>query len=553
MLKNLQIAHYALIDTLDVDFNTGFSVITGETGAGKSIILGALGLLMGNRADAKAIKAGEKKCSVEAVFDIENLHLEAFFKENDLDYDPQDCIVRREVSANGKSRAFINDQPVSLATLKAFSTKAIDIHSQHQNLLMGREHFLLDVIDGVAKNQKTKNAYSTAYGEWNEAVKALEALKNKQNGEQKDFLAFKLAELEEANLEEGEEETLEAESRLLEHAEEIKAALYEAASLIQTADHSVTDQLRQSGNALAAVAQSYEKADELVERIESARIDLADVADELQKDLSRIDFDPTRLDFVTSRLNTLYSLEKKHHTASVAELIALRDNLRDELHTLDNFEAVLEEKTAQVEALRSKLQKACAALTTTRVKAAGKLTEALATTLRQLGMPNVSLDLPLTAKASPDASGGDAAQLRFSANKNVALQDVSEIASGGEIARLMLALKAFVAQDGHLPTLIFDEIDTGVSGAMAEKMACVMQEMGHHSQVICITHLPQIAARGQAHYRVYKAESEEGTTSHLIPLTDQQRVEEIAHMLSGTDVTQAAIDNAKSLLQTATS
>lgn len=553
MLKNLQIAHYALIDTLDVDFNTGFSVITGETGAGKSIILGALGLLMGNRADAKAIKAGEKKCSVEAVFDIENLHLEAFFKENDLDYDPQDCIVRREVSANGKSRAFINDQPVSLATLKAFSTKAIDIHSQHQNLLMGREHFLLDVIDGVAKNQKTKNAYSTAYGEWKEAVKALEALKNKQDGEQKDFLAFKLAELEEANLEEGEEETLEAESRLLEHAEEIKAALYEAASLIQTADHSVTDQLRQSGNALAAVAQSYEKADELVERIESARIDVADVADELQKDLSRIDFDPTRLDFVTSRLNTLYSLEKKHHTASVAELIALRDNLRDELHTLDNFEAVLEEKTAQVEALRSKLQKACAALTTTRVKAAGKLTEALATTLRQLGMPNVSLDLPLTAKASPDASGGDAAQLRFSANKNVALQDVSEIASGGEIARLMLALKAFVAQDGHLPTLIFDEIDTGVSGAMAEKMACVMQEMGHHSQVICITHLPQIAARGQAHYRVYKAESEEGTTSHLIPLTDQQRVEEIAHMLSGTDVTQAAIDNAKSLLQTATS
>lgn len=553
MLKNLQIAHYALIDTLDVDFNTGFSVITGETGAGKSIILGALGLLMGNRADAKAIKAGEKKCSVEAVFDIENLHLEAFFKENDLDYDPQDCIVRREVSANGKSRAFINDQPVSLATLKAFSTKAIDIHSQHQNLLMGREHFLLDVIDGVAKNQKTKNAYSTAYGEWKEAVKALEALKNKQDGEQKDFLAFKLAELEEANLEEGEEETLEAESRLLEHAEEIKAALYEAASLIQTADRSVTDQLRQSGNALAAVAQSYEKADELVERIESARIDLADVADELQKDLSRIDFDPTRLDFVTSRLNTLYSLEKKHHTASVAELIALRDNLRDELHTLDNFEAVLEEKTAQVEALRSKLQKACAALTTTRVKAAGKLTEALATTLRQLGMPNVSLDLPLTAKASPDASGGDAAQLRFSANKNVALQDVSEIASGGEIARLMLALKAFVAQDGHLPTLIFDEIDTGVSGAMAEKMACVMQEMGHHSQVICITHLPQIAARGQAHYRVYKAESEEGTTSHLIPLTDQQRVEEIAHMLSGTDVTQAAIDNAKSLLQTARS
>ena len=553
MLKNLQIAHYALIDTLDVDFNTGFSVITGETGAGKSIILGALGLLMGNRADAKAIKAGEKKCSVEAVFDIENLHLEAFFKENDLDYDPQDCIVRREVSANGKSRAFINDQPVSLATLKAFSTKAIDIHSQHQNLLMGREHFLLDVIDGVAKNQKTKNAYSTAYGEWKEAVKALEALKNKQDGEQKDFLAFKLAELEEANLEEGEEETLEAESRLLEHAEEIKAALYEAASLIQTADRSVTDQLRQSGNALAAVAQSYEKADELVERIESARIDLADVADELQKDLSRIDFDPTRLDFVTSRLNTLYSLEKKHHTASVAELIALRDNLRDELHTLDNFEAVLEEKTAQVEALRSKLQKACAALTTTRVKAAGKLTEALATTLRQLGMPNVSLDLPLTAKASPDASGGDAAQLRFSANKNVALQDVSEIASGGEIARLMLALKAFVAQDGHLPTLIFDEIDTGVSGAMAEKMACVMQEMGHHSQVICITHLPQIAARGQAHYRVYKSESEEGTTSHLIPLTDQQRVEEIAHMLSGTDVTQAAIDNAKSLLQTATS
>ena len=553
MLKNLQIAHYALIDTLDVDFNTGFSVITGETGAGKSIILGALGLLMGNRADAKAIKAGEKKCSVEAVFDIENLHLEAFFKENDLDYDPQDCIVRREVSANGKSRAFINDQPVSLATLKAFSTKAIDIHSQHQNLLMGREHFLLDVIDGVAKNQKTKNAYSTAYGEWKEAVKALEALKNKQDGEQKDFLAFKLAELEEANLEEGEEETLEAESRLLEHAEEIKAALYEAASLIQTADRSVTDQLRQSGNALAAVAQSYEKADELVERIESARIDVADVADELQKDLSRIDFDPTRLDFVTSRLNTLYSLEKKHHTASVAELIALRDNLRDELHTLDNFEAVLEEKTAQVEALRSKLQKACAALTTTRVKAAGKLTEALTTTLRQLGMPNVSLDLPLTAKASPDASGGDAAQLRFSANKNVALQDVSEIASGGEIARLMLALKAFVAQDGHLPTLIFDEIDTGVSGAMAEKMACVMQEMGHHSQVICITHLPQIAARGQAHYRVYKAESEEGTTSHLIPLTDQQRVEEIAHMLSGTDVTQAAIDNAKSLLQTARS
>lgn len=549
MLKNLQIAHYALIDTLDVDFNIGFSVITGETGAGKSIILGALGLLMGNRADAKAIKAGEKKCSVEATFDIENLHLEAFFEENDLDYDAHDCIVRREVSANGKSRAFINDQPVSLATLKAFSTQAIDIHSQHQNLLMGREHFLLDVIDGVAKNQKAKDTYTAAYGKWKEAIKALEALKNKQDSDQKDFLAFKLAELEEANLEDGEEESLESESRLLEHAEEIKAALYEAASLIQTADRSVTEQLRQSGNALSAVAESYDKADSLVERIESARIDLADVAEELQKDLSRIDFDPSRLDFVTNRLNTIYALEKKHHAASVAEVIALRDSLRDELHTLDNFEAVLEEKTAEVEALKAKLQKACAVLTATRTKAASKLTDALAVTLRQLGMPHVNLALPLTAKATPDASGGDTAQLRFSANKNVPMQDVSEIASGGEIARLMLSLKAFVAQDGHLPTLIFDEIDTGVSGAMAEKMACVMQDMGRNGQVICITHLPQIAARGQAHYRVYKAESDEGTTSHLVALNDQQRVEEIAHMVSGTDVTQAAIDNAKALLQ----
>ena len=551
MLKNLKISNYALIEKSDIDFSSGFSVITGETGAGKSIILGALGLLMGQRADSKVIKANEKKCAVEAVFNIEGLQLEAFFSEHDIDYDAEECILRREVSSNGKSRAFVNDSPVSASTLKLLAAEVIDIHSQHQNLLMGREHFLLDILDAVANNQEVKDAYAQCFHEWHEACKALKQLKEQRAQDQanRDFLQFQFDQLEAANLQADEQSELEEEHQLLSHAEEIKGSLFEALNAFSEDGGNIAGKLRNAAHNLSSISGVFAQAEALAERIESARIELEDVSEELERNAENIEFDPARYQFVEERLNTIYELEKKHQVDTIADLLRLQEELNLQLNNIENGDEIIAEKEKAIEGLYQRLLSLSKDITTSRKAAAKTTAENLMLTLQTLGMPNARLRFEITTRTTPDISGFDNVTFLFSANKNVPEQDVTQIASGGEIARLMLSLKAFLSQRKKLPTIIFDEIDTGVSGTMAERMAQVMQQMAQNCQVICITHLPQIAALGQQHYRVFKSENDTGTSSHITHLDNDERISEIANMLSGEELTEAAINNAKALLK----
>ena len=551
MLKNLKISNYALIEKSDIDFSSGFSVITGETGAGKSIILGALGLLMGQRADSKVIKANEKKCAVEAVFNIEGLQLEAFFSEHDIDYDAEECILRREVSSNGKSRAFVNDSPVSASTLKLLAAEVIDIHSQHQKLLMGREHFLLDILDAVANNLEVKDAYAQCFHEWHEACKALKQLKDQRAQDQanRDFLQFQFDQLEAANLQADEQSELEEEHQLLSHAEEIKGSLFEALNAFSEDGGNIAGKLRSAAHDLSSISGVFAQAEALAERIESARIELEDVSEELERNAENIEFDPARYQFVEERLNTIYELEKKHQVDTIADLLRLQEELNLQLNNIENGDEIIAEKEKAIEGLYQRLLSLGKDITTSRKTAAKTTAENVMLTLQTLGMPNARLRFEITTRTAPDVSGFDNVTFLFSANKNVPEQDVTQIASGGEIARLMLSLKAFLSQRKKLPTIIFDEIDTGVSGTMAERMAQVMQQMAQNCQVICITHLPQIAALGQQHYRVFKSENATGTSSHFTRLNNDERIREIANMLSGEELTEAAINNAKALLK----
>ena len=551
MLQHLHISNYALISRLDIDFSEGFSVITGETGAGKSIILGALGLLLGQRADAKAIKTGAQKCCVEATFDAGGLNLEPFFAENDIDFDGHECIVRREVNAGGKSRAFINDTPVPVAVLKEAGSHLIDIHSQHQNLLLNHEAFLLDTLDAVAGDAQELDGYRRLYDDYRRAVAEWDDLKAKaeQSRNDEEFLRFQLQRLDEADLHPGEQEELEEELETLSHAEEIKEALFRTSAPFSAEENSPLASLKAGCQQLRGISHVYAPADELSERLSSVCIELEDIAAELERQQERIEFNPERLAYVDARLGTIYDLEKKHHAAGIGELLQTQEELRSRLNTIENLDELLAAKEKTAGELLARLTRAGEALTAARKKAAAEIADSLTQQLQHLGMPAVRLSLQIDAKGCPEASGMDAVTFLFSANKNVALQNVAQIASGGEIARLMLSLKALISRCRHLPTIIFDEIDTGVSGTMAEKMANVMQQMACNCQVICITHLPQIAALGSAHYRVYKQDDETGTTSHIDRLTPEERIREIANMLSGAEMTEAAINNAKSLLK----
>lgn len=550
MITSLRIRNYALIDTLDIEFASGFSVITGETGAGKSIVLGALGLLLGQRADAKAIKVGATKCVVEAVFNIEGLDVAAFFSHNDIDYDRKECLLRREVTAAGKSRAFINDTPVALSQLKELVPQLIDIHSQHQNLLLGQEYFVLETLDALAHNATERSDYAQAYVTWHAEHKKLVALRAQAEKEKEDtdYLRFQLSQLEEANLEPEEQEALEQEQDRLAHAEEIKTALYAANAYLSKEELQPAQELKNMARTLHKVASVFPLAGELAGRLESVAIELADLGSELEEAVSSVEFDPDRMAYVDERLGTLYTLQKRHKVESVAALIDLMEQLSTQLDEIENIDTYLEKQVSLVAACEQKLHAKGATLTATRVAAAEQLSAALQERLQPLGMPSVQIAIHLVAREQADLSGMDTAQFLFSANKNVPLREVSSIASGGEIARLMLSLKTIVAGSKQLPTIVFDEIDTGVSGTMAEKMALLMQEMAKSCQVLCITHLPQIAALGAQHYRVFKEEGETGTTTHIIRLTDEERIREIANMLSGEQLTDAAINNAKSLL-----
>ena len=550
MFKSLSINNYALIDRLDISVEPGFTVITGETGAGKSIMLGALGILLGGRAEARAVRTGAAKCVVEAAFDVSALGIQGFFDENDIDFDGEECILRREVTAAGKSRAFINDTPVPAARLKEIGALVIDIHSQHRNLLIGREDYLLDTLDTVAANTAEKTAYAAAYAQWRKAEEDLKALRLQAEKGQTDgdYLKFQLTQIQEAALLPDEQEELEKENALLEHAEEIKASLGSAAFAINGSDGERLAELRRAAQLLESIAAHLPEAAALAERLESARIEIGDIADELERQSEGIDFNPARAEQVASRLNLIYDLLQKHRAASIADLLALAKDWEEQLNRLENMESLLEESQRRCAALLADLRKKGSVLTATRGKAAEIVEQSLTESLHTLGMPNVSIRFSLQPREVPAACGMDTPVFLFSANKNVPMQPVSEIASGGEIARVMLALKGLIARHKNLPTIIFDEIDTGVSGTMAERMAVMMGEIAKHCQVLCITHLPQIAAKGNAHFRVHKEENETGTTSHISRLSPEERVREIATMLSGAEISEAAVSNAKALL-----
>lgn len=551
MLQHLTIQHYALIEHLDIDFHRGFSVITGQTGAGKSIILGALNLLLGGRADAKAIQTGEKKCMVEASFAIEDLKIEPFFANNDIDYDAHDCIIRREVLQSGKSRAFINDTPVSASKLKELGASLIDIHSQHQNLLIRNEHFLINTLDIMAAQPQLVSSYKCLYGQCRQAEIALEQLQQcaaKGRADQ-DFMQFQLKQIDDAQLQVDEQQSLEEEQQILSHAEEIKQGLFIARNLLTNEESSLSQQLRLAIEALENITDSFDNAKGLADRLRSTRIELDDIEAELETEADRIEYDPTRLGFVEERLNIIYELEQKHNVTSISELLSIADKLRTNLDAIENVDEDIKRQTAEVARIKALRDKTAAQLTASRKKAANVMQQELIEALHVLGMPNVQMEMDITPRTEPDATGADKVTFLFSANKNVPKQDVSAIASGGEIARLMLALKALIAKRTSLPTIVFDEIDTGVSGTMAERMAQVMQQIAETCQVICITHLPQIAALGSYHFRVYKEDNGDSTRSHIIQLNNEDRVEEIAHMLSGETITEAAINNARALLK----
>lgn len=551
MLQSLYIQNYALIDKLDISFTSGFSVITGETGAGKSIILGAIGLLLGQRADVKAIKNGASKCIVEAKFRIATYGLEDFFAENDIEYDPEECIIRREIGINGKSRAFINDTPASLAQMKILGEKLIDIHSQHQNLLLNKEGFQLNILDILAQDGKQLDNYHKIYSDYKQICKELDdfigqAEKSRQD---EDYIRFQLEQLKEAGLKENEQKILEQEAETLSHAEDIKASLYKAKQLVDNDEGGTLLQTRECIQTLQNISNVYSPAAEWVERLQSCYIELKDIAHDLSNAEEGIEFNPSRLDYVNERLNLIYNLQQKHHTDNIEDLLKLQQTYEEELESITSFDEHIAKLNRKKDTLYRQVMEQAKILTETRSVAARHIEEHMKSLLVPLGMPNVRFAVELNPRKEPDAKGMDSVNFLFSANKNGSLQNVASIASGGEIARVMLSLKAMIAGAVKLPTIIFDEIDTGVSGSIAEKMALIMQDMGRQNrQVISITHLPQIAARGTAHYKVYKEDTDSGTNSHIRLLTAEERVREIANMLSGTTLTEAAINNARSLL-----
>ena len=555
MLKQLYIKNFTLIDELDITFHYGFSVITGETGAGKSIILGALHLLLGARADSKQIKNGSSKCVVEAHFDLSHYGLETFFDEFGIDYDANDCIIRREVNDNGKSRAFVNDTPVALTTMRELGEQLIDIHSQHQNLLLQKEDFQLNVVDIIADNAQLRQSYLQAYNEYHKATKRFNDFQeaSQKSKENEEFLRFQFSELDKAKLVAGEDEELEQQSRTLSHVEDIKSALYDASSALSSEDGGCVEKTKNASSRLHDITEVFPEIKDVDERLSSAYIELKDIAQEIERKLEDVDFDPRQLDEINSRLDLIYALEQKFHASSVDELINEYKRLQDELASIDGGDEQLEQLQQEMQEKYNVAMKLARKLSDARKKAAQKVEEGLKQRLVPLGIPNVKFKIEFKERdCSP--SGIDKVSFLFSANSSTALQPVSQVASGGEISRVMLSLKAMISGAVKLPTIIFDEIDTGVSGRVAEKMAQIMKEMGdNHRQVLSITHLPQIAAIGATHYKVSKEETAQGTISHMQMLTEQERIEEIAQMLSGSDISEAAIANAKTLLKNSTS
>ena len=551
MLKQLYIKNFTLIDTLDMEFRSGFSVITGETGAGKSIILGAIGLLLGQRADSKSVKMGTDKCVIEAHFDLSRYGMERFFDENEIEFDAEDTIIRRELTSAGKSRAFINDTPVALSMLKELGEQLVDVHSQHQNLLLNKQDFQLNVVDIIADDAKELTDYQQTYVCYQELKKEEQRLREdiEQGRQQVDFMQFQYDELTNARLSDGEQEELEQRSETMSHSEDIKTALYEAESALSGDEGGVVSNLKKAVSALQGIEHVYPDVAELAERMNSCYIELKDAAAEVSGKMDDVDFDPAELDMVNTRLDRIYELQKKYKVERVDQLLAIQEELGRKLSNIENSDEALAEIERQVSETLKDAQRKAELLTEKRRVAAGAIEKQMRERLVPLGMPNVRFEIAVEQEPL-GRCGQDKVSFLFSANTSTPLQPVSQVASGGEIARVMLSLKAMISGAVKLPTIIFDEIDTGVSGKIAEQMARMMSEMGHcDRQVISITHLPQIAALGSTHYKVYKDETAQGTTTHMLMLNDEERVREIAQMLSGSDVSEAAIQNAKELLK----
>ena len=550
MLRSLKIQNYALIEKLDISFNEGFSVITGETGAGKSIILGAIGLLLGQRADIKSIRTGATKCIVEAHFDVASYDMCKLFEDNELEYDDE-CILRRELLASGKSRAFVNDTPVQLSLMKELGERLIDVHSQHQNLLLNKENFQMSVLDVLADNDGLMKEYKELYQAWKKAKHDLENLKiqAEQERSDEDYLRFQLEQLESAAFKDGEQEELEQEAEVLSHAEEIKEQLYRLEQLLNGEGMNVLSALKECTAISSLLGKVFSQAGEIYSRLDSTYIELKDLADEIADYEENIEVNPRRLEEVNERLNLLYTLQQKHRVSDVSSLLAIQADFASRLSTITSFdEEIVRLEQLSLE-LFGKVKKQALLLTNSR-KQSGKVMEKhMKERLMPLGMPNVQFVVEIGERKEPCVSGMDTVIFLFSANKNGSLNAISSVASGGEIARVMLSLKALIAKAVKLPTIIFDEIDTGVSGEIADRMADIMLEMGENErQVISITHLPQIASRGKHHYKVYKEDNDMETNSHIRNLNHKERVEEIAHMLSGASLTEAALQNAHVLL-----
>lgn len=551
MLKQISIRNYALIESVEIDFSSGFSVITGETGHGKSVFLGAVSMLLGQRSDVKSIRDGADKCVIEGCFDISGFGLKPFFDENDMEYDDE-CIVRRELSANGRSRAFVNDTPVGVTQLKELGAKLIDIHSQHQNLLIADKNYQLAVLDILSGEKALLEEYGAEYSAYTSLCREIEEMKNELDKSRRDeeWLRFQMNELESASLKEGELEELEQEVQELSHAEDIQAALYGACNSIDGDERgSLLTALRDASSALARIASHYGAAGELSERLESNYIELKDCCSEMIQRAERVQFAPDRLEFVERRIALIYDLQKKHRVSSVEELMALYEDIATRLDRISCGDDDIKEAERKLSALRVRMGTMADALTGKRKQSAERLKKDITAILVNLGMPVIRFEVDFRKTSDFTPMGVDNVVFLFSANSSSMPLPLSDVASGGEMSRVMLALKSLIASETNQPTLIFDEVDTGVSGVVAERMGRLMQQMGGtNRQVLSITHLPQVAALGASHYKVYKEETEKGTVTNIIKLGQQERVREIAQMMSGEMLTDAALENAATLL-----
>ena len=553
MIKKLSIRNYTLIDELNIEFNSGFSVITGETGAGKSIILGALSLILGQRADLKSLKRTDEKSVIEGLFDISSYHLQSFFEENELDYDAKECILRREILPSGKSRAFINDTPVSVTQLKSLGEQLIDIHSQHQNLLLADSHFQLRVVDTMAGNFSLLSDYQREYRSWHELLREYARLQdeNRSGREEEDYLRYQLSQLEEAQLKEGEQEELEVEQQTLQHVEEIKGELAVIQGYLHEEETGVVPLLNAALSKMKSLSRLYPEIDELVGRIESDYIDLKDIASSVDHSQDSLSVDPDRLSWVENRLDIYYSLQQKHRVSTTVELLALRDSFADKLTRIENFDEELSELRRKIEVQERRVSELVGKLSSERRKAADQISRTLTERVKPLGMPHLRFEIEISPRQQYDENGGDIIRFLFSANKNQPLQSVSEVASGGEISRLMLSLKALIAHAMALPSIVFDEVDTGVSGRAAGKVAEKMSRLSLTCQVLCVTHLAQIAAMSDYHYSVHKEEKNGRTYTSVETLDRPGRRAELARLTGGAHQSEAILKGAEELLKEA--